>query len=441
MAQAQRGATVSTSVVVDAIRAAGTISRVGLTGVTGLTGATVSTVVRRLIDDGLVVEIGRAESTGGKPRVLLELDPTARYAVGVHLDHASITCTVTDLTGTPVALSTRPGPGVEPPAAVLQQIATEVDRLVDEAGVDRERLLGVGMVAPGPLTSSGGMHRTPPAMRPWTDYPITTELSRLTGLPVLLENDATASAIGEYWAGGTDSEGSFAVLYMGTGLGAGLVLDGVAYRGSSGNAGEIGHTTLALDGPLCWCGTRGCVEALAGPAAVVAEVRASPGLARDVGITAAPDAAPTARGTADPSAPEGAGAPDASVVAAFAAVAGAASAGHPEARAILERSARYVAAAALNTVNLLDVRMLVLTGASLAAAGDVYLPVVRDLLASALFARGDHPVDVRLSKTAASAPAVGGAALVLQSHLVPTLAPPAQPRPSTPLSELPTLST
>lgn len=421
MAQAQRGATASTSVVVDAIRAAGTISRVGLTGVTGLTGATVSTVVRRLIDDGLVVEIGRAESTGGKPRVLLELDPAARYAAGVHLDHASITCTVTDLTGTPVAISTRPGPGGEHPAEVLEAVATEIDRLVDEAGVDRERLLGVGVVAPGPLTSSGGMHRTPPSMRPWTDYPITLELGRLTGLPVLLENDATASAVGEYWAGGTDSEGSFAVLYMGTGLGAGLVLDGVAYRGSSGNAGEIGHTTLDLDGPLCWCGTRGCVEALAGPAAVVAEVSASPALAREVGV-----------GTA---------VADDSVVAAFAAVAAAASAGHPGARAVLERSARYVAAAALNTVNLLDVRMLVLTGASLAAAGDVYLPVVRDLLTSTLFARDDHPVDVRLSLTAASAPAVGGAALVLQSHLVPTLAPPAQPRPSAPLSEISTLST
>lgn len=442
MVQAQRGATASTSAVVDAIRAAGTISRVGLTSVTGLTGATVSTVVRRLIDDGLVVEIGRAESTGGKPRVLLELEPTARYAAGVHLDHASITCTVTDLTGTPVAISTRPGPGTEHPAAVLEAVAAEVDRLVDEAGVDRERLLGVGVVAPGPLTSSGGMHRTPPSMRPWTDYPITLELGRLTGLPVLLENDATASAVGEYWSGGTDSEGSFAVLYMGTGLGAGLVLDGVAYRGSSGNAGEIGHTTLDLDGPLCWCGTRGCVEALAGPAAVVAEVRTSPGLACQLGVAPA-DGAPAG----EPGSPADAGrtddpaTADDSVVSAFAAVAAAASAGHREARRILDRSARYVAAAALNTVNLLDVRMLVLSGASLAAAGDVYLPVVRDLLSAALFARGDHPVDVRLSRTAASAPAVGGAALVLQSHLVPTLAPPAQPRPSAPLSEISTLST
>lgn len=436
MAQAQRSATASTAVIVDALRAAGTISRVGLTDATGLTGATVSTVVRRLIDDGLVVEVGRAESTGGKPRVLLELDPTSRYAVGVHLDHASITYTVTDLAGTPVALVTRPGPGDDAPATVLLRMAAAIDRLVEDTGVDRERILGIGLAAPGPLTSAGGMHRTPPAMRAWTDYPITAELSRLTGYEVLLENDATASAIGEYWAGGTDSEGSFAVLYMGTGLGAGFLLDGAAYRGSTGNAGEIGHTTLAVDGPLCWCGMRGCVEVLAGPAAVVEEVRAAPGLAAELGIAEA--GTTTSSRPADETRPAG---PAASVVEEFAAVARASASGHPDARAVLEHSARYVAAAALTAVNLLDVRMLVLTGPSLAAAGDIYLPAVRDLLASSLFARGDHLVDVRLSRTAATAPAVGGAALVLQSHLVPTLAPPAPPRPSTPLSEITTLST
>ncbi|ACZ20964.1 transcriptional regulator/sugar kinase [Sanguibacter keddieii DSM 10542] len=414
MAQAQRSA--STSVIVDAIRASGTVSRVGLTVTTGLTGATVSTVVRRLIDDGLVVETGRAESTGGKPRVLLELDPTARYAVGVHLDHASITCTVTDLAGTSVALSTHPGPGTRSPAEVLVETAAEVDRLVDEAGVDRSRVLGIGFVAPGPLTSDGGMHRTPPEMRAWTDYPITSELGRLTGLPVVLENDATASAIGEHWAGGTGTENSFAVLYMGTGLGAGLVLDGVAYRGSSGNAGEIGHTTLDLDGPVCWCGTRGCVEVLAGPAAVVAEARRSPDLAAAAGLST---------GTSGSE-------PQPSVVSDLAAVARAAAAGHPGARDVLERSARYVAAAALTAVNLLDVRMLVLTGASLAAAGDIYLPAVRGVLASSLFARGAHPVDVRLSRTAATAPALGGAALVLQTHLVPAPGPLTSPGPLAP---------
>src|SRR5665647_3008035 len=82
--------TSSRAAILDVIRAAGTISRVELTRATGLTGATISTVVRRLINEGLVLEIGRTESTGGKPRMLLQLDPTARFAIGVHLDHAGI---------------------------------------------------------------------------------------------------------------------------------------------------------------------------------------------------------------------------------------------------------------------------------------------------------------------------------------------------------------
>ena len=101
----------SRSAILDLIRAAGTISRVELTRATGLTAATISTVVRRLIDDGLVLEVGRAESTGGKPRMLLQLDPSARYAVGVHLDHAGITYVIANLGGAIVARWRRPGAG------------------------------------------------------------------------------------------------------------------------------------------------------------------------------------------------------------------------------------------------------------------------------------------------------------------------------------------
>lgn len=120
------------------------------------------------------------------------------------------------------------------------------------------------------------MHLTPPFMRSWEDFPLDTQLADVAQLPVLLENDATAAAIGEYWSGGTQREESFAALYLGTGLGAGIVINGTAYRGTSGNAGEIGHTCANIDGPECWCGARGCFEALAGPAAVVNEAYSDP---------------------------------------------------------------------------------------------------------------------------------------------------------------------
>ncbi|MCK9871816.1 ROK family transcriptional regulator, partial [Nocardiopsis dassonvillei] len=257
--------TTSRAAVLDVIRAAGTISRVGLVEATGFTGATISTVVRRLIDDGLVLETGRAESTGGKPRVLLRLNRESRYAVGVHIDPIGITYALIDLTGAVVSRMTRAGVNRdEDPAETTSRMSRQVEALVEGAGVDRERVLGVGLVAP-----TGGLHRHP-SLRHWADYPAAEELEGAVGLPVVPGNDATAAALGEYWSGVVGGSSIFAAVYMGTGVGAGVLVNGIPYHGASGNAGEIGHVCLEVDGPLCWCGGRGCAEAVAGPAAVVA---------------------------------------------------------------------------------------------------------------------------------------------------------------------------
>jgi predicted NBD/HSP70 family sugar kinase len=383
------------------IRAAGTISRVGLINATGFTGATISTVVRRLIDDGLVVETGRAESTGGKRRVLLQLNQSSRYAVGVHLDHAGLTYVLTNLGGSVVARMSRAGAGAEDPPTVVARMASEVDALIDGVGVKRERVLGLGLVSPGPLSPTSGMRLTPPLMRHWEDFPLDRALQEATGLPVVSDNDATAAALGEHWSGGVGGAATFAALYMGTGIGAGLLVDGMTYRGASGNAGEIGHSCLDVEGPECWCGARGCVEALAGPSAVVAAARADEGLARAAGLDG------------------GSGRRLTSVTADFAAVTRAARRGEQGARALLDRSARYLAVAARTLANIMDLELLVLTGPSLAIAGSVYLPVVREELDRAFFSRAAHPVAVRLSRSAATAPAIGAAAMVLQSELVP----------------------
>ena len=158
--------------VIDVIRAAGTISRAGLIKQTGLTGATISTAVRRLIDDGLVLETGRAESTGGKPRVLLQLNHSARYAVGVHLDHSGIVYVLTTLGGAVIGRMSRAGVGLEDPPVVVQRMAHEVNSLIDGAGIERARVLGLGLVSPGPLTPDSGMRLTPPSMRHWKEFPL-----------------------------------------------------------------------------------------------------------------------------------------------------------------------------------------------------------------------------------------------------------------------------
>ena len=380
----------SRSALLDLIRASGQISRVQLVRETGLTGATVSTVVRRLIDDGLVVEVGRAESTGGKPAVLLSLDPDARFAVGVHLDHGGITYVIANLGGAIVGRWRRPGVGADSPVVVVARVASELATFVARIGVDPDRLLGLGVVSPGPITGSIGMVLAPPVLEAWTDFPLADALQAAVGLPVLIENDATASAIGEYWAGPMETSTCFAALYMGTGIGAGIMVHGDVYRGASGNTGEVGHICVDIDGPACWCGGQGCVEALAGPASVVAA-------AREAEVVL----------------------PGTDVAGDFAFLARAAMRGEGVPRTLLLRSARYLGVAAQALANILDLDLVVLTGPSFALAGSLYVPAIREQLARSFFARASHPVDVVISPHASEAAAVGGAALVLQSELAP----------------------
>jgi len=398
------------SAVLDLVRAAGTISRVGLVHATGLTGATISTVVRRLIDDGLVIETGRAESTGGKPRVLLQLNQSSRFAIGVQLDHSGLAYVLTNLGGAVVAHLSRAGAGVEDPPVVVERMAREVNALIDGVGVERSRVLGLGLVSPGPLTTTGGMRLTAPSMRRWEDFPLGKALEEASGLPVVLDNDATAATLGEYWSGGVGTSTTFAGVFMGTGIGAGLLVNGSAYRGASGNAGEIGHLCLDPNGPECWCGARGCTEAIAGPAAVVAAARARPEIARAAGIELAPDPA-LASSSGDFAATSTSGD--------FAALVRSANLGHPGARGILDDSARHLAVAIRTLATLMDLELVVLTGPNLAVAGSIYLPIVQAELDHFFFARATHAVKVQLSKAGTTAAAIGGAAMVLQSELAP----------------------
>lgn len=379
--------------ILDAIRLAEPLSRVELAAATGLTEAAVSMTVRRLLDEGLIVETGRTP-TAGKPRTLLRLDPAARLAVGIHLAEDVITYVLTGQTGGIISRMTGPAPAGDGDA-VLDALAADVARLVDGSGVERVRCLGIGLVWPGPRGDRTARHDVPPHLRGRHDDDLDQRLAEATGMPVLVENDATAAAVGEYWVARLGPARPFAALYMGSGIGAGIVIDGAALRGTRANAGEFGHLCLQVDGPACWCGGHGCLEALAGPAVVVAAARADPIAAAEAGLEA--------------------GGPRRSAAVDFAAVARAARAGAPACLALLEHSARYVAAAAESVVNLLDIDLLVLTGPGFAAASFVYGPAITARIAAADARTWHRSVSVTVSLAAATASATGAAALVLQS--------------------------
>ncbi|MFC9244532.1 ROK family protein [Streptomyces sp. NPDC057136] len=245
------------ALVLDLLRVAGErgISRLELAERTGLTPQAVSKITTRLRGEGLATEAGHRASTGGKPRTVLRLVPDAGYAVGLHLDRDELTAVLVDLAGTPVAARTSPLDLGAPADEVVADAAEAA-----EAVRGKRPVFGLGVAMPGPLDHRGGVLHRVTGFPQWDGYPLRDALAARTGLPVVVDKDTNAAAFGLALRepGGSD----FAYLHLGTGLGAGLVLGGELHRGARTGAGEFGHQTLQLDGPLCECGGRGCIEAL-----------------------------------------------------------------------------------------------------------------------------------------------------------------------------------
>ncbi|MFF7779334.1 ROK family protein [Streptomyces tanashiensis] len=252
------------ALVLDLLRTAGEtgISRLELAERTALTPQAVSKITVRLRAEGLAAEAGHRASTGGKPRTVLRLEPSAAYAVGVHLDRDELTALVTDLAGTVLEVRRRPvdlGAGAGP---VLDAVTEEVRALLGggRAVPAGGRVLGAGVAMPGPLDHRAGVPGRVTGFPEWAGHPVRDELAARLGLPVVLDKDTNAAALG--LALRPAAPGSFAYVHLGTGLGAGLVLGGAPLRGDRTGAGELGHQTVQLDGEPCGCGGRGCLEVL-----------------------------------------------------------------------------------------------------------------------------------------------------------------------------------
>ncbi|MEU4210481.1 ROK family protein [Streptomyces sp. NPDC026206] len=259
------------AVVLGLLRDAGEhgASRSELAARTALTPQAVSKITARLRAAGLAAEAGRRTSTGGKPATVLRLVPGAAHAIGLHLDRDAVTATLVDLAGTALATRTAPLAFGADAGAVLDAVTAEVGAVRAEAaraGREAVAVLGAGVAAPGPLDHRSGVLHRVTGFPQWDGFPLRDALGDRLGLPVVLDKDTNAAALGLALRGPRDAAargaGSFAYLHLGTGLGAGLVLGGGVHRGARTGAGEFGHQVLQLDGPPCPCGRRGCVEVL-----------------------------------------------------------------------------------------------------------------------------------------------------------------------------------
>lgn len=249
------------------------ISRVELARKVGLTRAAVTTIISDLLAEGLILEAESRNTHSGRRPVVLQINPEVGLVAAVDVGATHATALVADfsarvLAEKEISLDIDCGP-----EKCLSQVDALLRETLDQAGLSLSRILAVGVGVPGPVSPHTGSVVSPPLMPGWEKFPIREQLNKWWGVPVLLNNDAELGAIGEWAYGAGRGEPFLMYVKSGSGVGAGILLNGQVYQGACGTAGEIGHITIDENGPLCKCGNHGCLEAFSGGNAIVAQAR------------------------------------------------------------------------------------------------------------------------------------------------------------------------
>jgi len=253
---------VNRSIVLDIIRGGGRVSRTDLAKRSALTKPTVSAIVEDLLTRGIVQEVGfgKTVATGGRRARLLEFNDASAAYLGLRFGVHTTTVAIADARGEVRAIRETPTPVGDPHAAVRAALGL-VDGALEDAGVPRDRLEAVGVTVPGVVDTRTGTVAFAPNLG-WRDVPIRALLHQALDLPVVVNNITSSGAIAEGRVGAAKGARSYVWVYVGSGVGAGIVIDGQLFSGTKGFSGEIGHCPIAEDGPLCSCGLRGCLETL-----------------------------------------------------------------------------------------------------------------------------------------------------------------------------------
>jgi predicted NBD/HSP70 family sugar kinase len=244
-----------------------------LASATGLARSTVAQRIEGLMSAGLVIEIGGAPSTGGRPPSLLGFNGDAGLVFAADLGATHSRVIVADLGAEPLAEAEADLDINDGPEVVLGWLEKTFVELLDSAGRPASDVMGIGIGVPGPVDFGRGVAVNPPIMAGWHEYRIADHFRAIYDVPVLVDNDVNIMALGEYWVMEPRLD-DFVFIKVGTGIGSGLILGGRLQRGADGAAGDIGHVQTSSDDVVCRCGNRGCLEASAGGAALAARLRA-----------------------------------------------------------------------------------------------------------------------------------------------------------------------
>lgn len=364
------------------IRAGAATSRAALAEASGLARSTTSQRVESLLAHGLIREIGDGRSTGGRPPTVLQFDPDWGVVLAADLGATHGRAAVTDLAGTPLAETAADLAIADGPDAVLGWVQETFDLLLAEAGRDGD-VVGVGITVPGPVEQPTGVLVSPPLMPGWDGLAVPERFRQRYGVPVLVDNDVNAMAVGEHWARFGDVDDLLFVT-VSTGIGCGIISGGRLHRGALGAAGDLGHVPITgHPDALCRCGNLGCVEAVAGGDALAARLRA-----RGLDVAGTRDVVEALRS------------------------------GSLEAGRVVREAGREVGEVLASAVSLLNPAVLVV-GGDLALAGEQLLSGVRESVHRRALPLAIRALDIVRSDLGARAGVVGAAASVIEHVLAP----------------------
>jgi predicted NBD/HSP70 family sugar kinase len=368
--------------------AVGTPTRQELAQLTGLSFATVSTIVNELFGIGLLAEAGREDSGGGRPRARLKLAAERGLLLGVDVAETYIHVDVFDAALHRLTREEHPIRERSDPTYVIGEIVGTIQAaLANHPGAP---VLGTGVSLPGQVQPEAGVSVFAPNWG-WHQVPVQDLLEDRLGLPVHLDNPLKATTVAELWFGHGREVGDLVTVNLGTGVGAGIAIDGQLVRGVTNNAGEWGHTTLIMDGRACRCGRLGCVEAYIGVPGLMATFRAEhPGH---------PYARLKSQSRFVSSVADGLRRED------------------PAARWLIERFAHELGAALANLVNMINPRRVVLSSWTAQAVGEWLIPPTRERMRAESIAGSADAVVLVMTAVEDSPVGLGMAALALENFL------------------------
>jgi len=259
---------VNLNVLLSAIWENAPIPRVELAQRTGLAPSSITRLIRQLSAEGLIIETGKAQSSGGRQPVLIAPNPDAGVIVSLDLSSSKIRGGIFDAANQVICEVEKPFEGLGP-ETLEKQMVLMVRSLLDEPQVQGRKLLGVGVSSPGIVNGDVHLSHT----LKLRDFPLKKILEDAFNVLVIVQNDSYVAALAEKYYGAGRGLDDFMYLLLSDGVGAGLILNGEVYKGPLQSAGEVGHTIVERAGALCGCGKRGCLETVASRPAILSQAQ------------------------------------------------------------------------------------------------------------------------------------------------------------------------